>query len=325
LTSVIYLFAGHTVSSAFVLLGLPVAPAVCGLADFRVVIEDAGDSLAAETTWQHRWRDPFGNISLSFARCGDSLVLHFPDAAKVTASPDGTVAVSRAPRASDETLCHVLLDQVLPRLLAHRGHLVVHAAAVVDDDRHGIAIIGDSGRGKSTLSAALAASGCRLLSDDCLLLELDERAVHAIPSYPGLRLLPDSLTALYGETPPDTSPVAHYTDKRRLARTDNRKPQPSTVTAMLLLQPPVDSAEIRIDPLSPQQACIELVRNAFQLDLGDMQRASKLLAQAAEITRRVPVFSIAYPRHYAALPNVTEQIRTLISTIAARPPDPDRM
>ena len=90
------------------------------------------------------------------------------------------------------------------------------------------------------------------------------------------------------------------------------------MTAILLLQPPANNTEIRIDSLPAQQACIELVRNTFQLDLGDMTRAGKLLAQTAEITRRVPVFSIAYPHHYAALPDVIERIRTLVSTVATK-------
>ena len=312
-----YRFAGFSLSSPLLLHALPIVPAGSARADFRIVVDDEASSSCNDVIWRHHWRDPSGAISLSFAYGGSDAILHFPDVAKVTASADGTISLTRAHGTSDETLCHILIDQVLPRLLAQRGSLVVHGAAAIIDDKSGIALVGETGHGKSTLSAALAKTGVRLLTDDCFLLESDDAGVRAVPTYPGLRLLPDSLAALYGEHIPETSPVAHYTEKRRLAPAEHADPPHSSapITAILALQAPSASPEICVTPLQPQQACIELVRNTFQLDLTDMPRVGKLVARAAQVTTHIPVFALSYPRDFTLLPEVVRKILELASTI----------
>ncbi len=72
--------------------------------------------------------------------------------------------------------------------------------------------------------------------------------------------------------------------------------------------------EIRIAPLRPQLACIELMRNTFQLDPTDMTRAQEVIARIAQVKNQVPVFTLSYPRDYAVLPAVVEAIRELCSS-----------
>ena len=60
-----------------------------------------------------------------------------------------------------------------------------------------LVILGDSGMGKSTLASAFACSGADVLSDDGVLLDFTPPRVRAVPGYPGLRLWPDSLGALF--------------------------------------------------------------------------------------------------------------------------------
>ncbi len=169
----IYTFAGHTVSSFLTLPALPTASETAVCADLRILIGDEIRPSDAEPEWRHQWFDSEENVTLSLAYRGDDAVLCFPDVAEITFTPDSTITVARAQDASDETLCHILIDQVLPRLLAHRGNLIVHGAALVMDDEHSIALVGETGYGKSTLSAAFAKSGARLLTDDCFLLKYD--------------------------------------------------------------------------------------------------------------------------------------------------------
>ena len=54
-----------------------------------------------------------------------------------------------------------------------------------------------------------------------------------------------------------------------------------------------------------------VLRNSFQLDLSDQANVARLLQQAADLARHVPVFALHYPRDYARLPAVLEYLRTL--------------
>jgi hypothetical protein len=64
-----------------------------------------------------------------------------------------------------------LLQAVMPKILALRGHLVIHAAAVALNDDV-IAFTGLSGAGKTTTARALARRGGRILCEDKLFLRV---------------------------------------------------------------------------------------------------------------------------------------------------------
>lgn len=67
----------------------------------------------------------------------------------------------------------MLVGTVLALLLVLRGSLVLHASAVAVAGG-ALAFTGQSGRGKSTVAALCAAAGAAVVSDDVLLVELDE-------------------------------------------------------------------------------------------------------------------------------------------------------
>ncbi|HKS96499.1 MAG TPA: hypothetical protein VJV74_10250, partial [Terriglobia bacterium] len=115
-----------------------------------------------------------------------------------------------------DTVRHLFLDQVFPLLLSKRGRLVLHASAVLIPGG-AIAFLGETGQGKSTLASSFSQRGFPFLTDDCLLLEEKGGQLVGIPSYPGLRLWPKTVAALFAEEPP-VSRVAHYTTKKRLGR-----------------------------------------------------------------------------------------------------------
>ena len=122
-------------------------------------------------------------------------LLRFPELADFIVEGNN-ISCHPRPGCREESLRHLLLDQVIPRVWAHTGHLVLHASAVKLPDGRVIAFLGESGWGKSTLVAALQGADCQLISDDCIHLASCEEGVRLTPSYVGLRLNEDSIKAL---------------------------------------------------------------------------------------------------------------------------------
>ena len=160
----------------------------------HVALSDNAVIPAATTPdWQHGFVDPQGNIAFRCLRIDRDFYFDFPGIGQARLTPDDRILIWQDNAASIESIRHVLLDQVLPRLLAQRGHLVLHGSAVRTPNNQVLVILGDSGMGKSTLASAFACSGADVLSDDGVLLDFTPPRIRAVPGYPGLRLWPDSL------------------------------------------------------------------------------------------------------------------------------------
>jgi len=263
--------------------------------------------------WFHHWRLPDGQIWLSFAKPGSDYLLRFPDLADFIVSVDGKdIRCYPSPGTPIDTMRHLLLDQVIPLLLPMRGRPVLHASAVVSP-WGAIAFIGTTGQGKSTLAGSLCQKGFPLLTDDYLLLEEKEGTLFGIPSYPGLRMWPDTLSALFGQQPV-LFRVAHYTEKKRMGL-DNGPlpfcPDPVPLSRVYVLVPHEemgDKRAITITPFSPRDAFMELVQSSYRLDITDRKRLREEFESLARWAA-LPLFcSLAFPRRLNLLPQVKEAI-----------------
>jgi hypothetical protein len=90
-----------------------------------------------------------------------------------------------------------LLGPVFGFVLRLRGLTALHASAAVING-YAVAFVGGGGAGKSTIVAALARAGHRVLSDDIAVLEEVSGTFRIKPAYPQIRLWPDSVNILFG-------------------------------------------------------------------------------------------------------------------------------
>jgi len=303
---VLYRFADLVLRSEVPLPALPMV--FSGPAECRVRVGPPGRPGAGHSRWDHHWRSSAGAVVLSCSRDGDAYRLGVPELATFLIE-DGGRAITCRPHDTlpPGTLEHLLIDQVLPRVLTHRGRLVIHAGCVATP-RGAIAFLGDSGAGKSTLCAAFARGGYPLLGDDGIVVGPASAAgFEAIATYPGLRLLPDALDRLFDERARVT-PVAHYTAKRRLDRDRadlNLAAGPKPLQALYVLDA---GREIGIAPLAERDAFIALVRASFQLHLDDRERSRGLFERIGALLDAVPVRRLSYPRDLSRLGAVREAL-----------------
>jgi hypothetical protein len=293
---VLYRFADLVLQSELALTSLPAA--VSGRPECVVTGKAPERGSANAERWDHHWRSPDGSVLLSCARDGDAYRLAMPGLATfLIDAGGGTITCLPHETLPMGTLEHLLIDQVLPRVLTHRGRLVIHAGCVATP--HGaIGFLGDSGAGKSTLCAEFARSGFPLLGDDGILVRSAAASgFEALATYPGLRLLPDPLAHLFDDQA-GTAPVAHYTEKRRLDGDSGGFTLATGAEPLRALYLLGAGPTIEIAPLPKREAFMALVAASFQLHLDDQERSREHFERLGTLLDAIPVRRLYYPREW---------------------------
>jgi hypothetical protein len=141
----------------------------------------------AHFRWSHHWFSPDGKKLLSYCLHDCKHWLQFLGLADFLISADAKkISCYPLSEVPEETIRHLLLDQVLPRCLAHQGKVLLHASAVRLEQGL-LLFIGESGAGKSTLAGNFHQFGMPAVSDDCVWLRESKVEIEAVPTYGGLR------------------------------------------------------------------------------------------------------------------------------------------
>jgi hypothetical protein len=294
-------------------VALPELPVATGDPSYTFELSNAGRT-PSRPLWFHHWQQPGDRRWLSFARTAGGYLLRFPSLVDFEVSreeADGVPWRVRAcpqPGVPPETVRHLLLDQVWPLVLSGAGRLVMHASAVVLPDGRAVAFAGAAGAGKSSLAAWMAMAGCRVVSDDCLVVEESEQRWRCVPSYPGLRLWPDTIERL-APGAGGTSDVAHYTDKQRV--TGDALPfasDPASLAAVFLLRPLHAGDKAAMVRLDGAAVIMELVPFTYILDCEARDQLERSFAQLAALTAAVPVLRLDVPHAVSRLAEVSELV-----------------
>jgi energy-coupling factor transporter ATP-binding protein EcfA2 len=266
-----------------------------------------------QPVWFHHWQEPGGSICISCAKLDYSYLLRFPGLVDfIIPHSCQSILYFPEPDVAPETIRHLLLDQVVPRILGHQGRLVLHASAVQFSNGKVAAFLGESGAGKSTLASVLHQRGMHLITDDCLLLELTETTVTAIPNYYGVRLFGDSVEAIFGKQSED-SPVAHYSSKKRISLSPEKTIKmntPTIVDALFLLNEPASIVnDIRIETISGSAELMKIIGQTFLLDVSNklvMKKQFKDIGQIVETG--LDIYNLSFPRQHELLPQLCSRV-----------------
>jgi hypothetical protein len=311
-----YAFHGGTLASTFALPELRPASGghpVCS-------VDRAADGPDGPCDWFHTWRLD-GRTCLAFGRRADGYLLRVPRMADFVVSANGRRVRCHARRSlPGATFRHLLLDQVLPLALSRLGRLVLHASAVHVPGLGAIAFVGRAGRGKSTIAAALAADGCPLVTDDCLVVHpgAGNAPPLVFPAYPGVRLWQDAAEAL-GVRRSAGAAVAHYTSKRRV-RHDGlaSRTRASPLRAVFILTgryragPPC-----RAGVLGARDRFMAVMRYLYLLDVADSRQLTRAFLDVASLVDRVPILKLQVVDDRHRLDELARSIRMLHPRSAA--------
>jgi len=256
----------------------------------------------------HEWVFPDGTVWTQFYRTADGYLLRFPDLADFQVTRDGLAVICwPAPGVPELSVQHLYLNQVLPLALGRQGKLVFHASAV-EIDGVAVAFLGESGRGKSTLTASFATGGSRFLTDDGLVVEAFDGEWRVVPSHPSIRLWEDSEEALVGAGARKAPPVSYTSKARILAGNDFvfcDVPRPLRRAYFLGAG---DAAETTFTRLQPGEALIELVRHSFLLDIEEREMLAAHFDELSRLASRPIYYRLDYPRRFDALTRLRKTI-----------------
>jgi len=247
------------------------------------------------------WITPDGDVAAEFRRIPGGYSARFPGQADfeisletmhVRGTPDeGT------PLATLETLYRNAIQPVIGN---HLGGLHLHGSAVASP-HGGIAFLGLSRSGKTTLAGAFARAGHPFLTEDVLTLNPQDTAYMVQPQRPVLRLFHDSAAFLLGREPDwdDDESKNELGGGGALPFADQPAP-----LGMICLLGPGTSDTVTLTRLGEAEALTQLFRHAFVLDVEDRQRLRGHFGRLGELAARVPCHMLDYPRSYAQLPKV---------------------
>ncbi|NNL94737.1 MAG: hypothetical protein HKO64_03870 [Xanthomonadales bacterium] len=281
----------------------------CGKPVFEVRTRDlegfdpSGFELAFE------WRDEHDRQVCRCERRDGEYLFVFPHHAAFHIAKGSIITCMQDADGTEVMMRHLLLNQVIPRYLASRGHFLLHASALTLQSGRSVAIIGRSGHGKSTLAAAFHGRGASIISDDCIQISLANGQIQAHGGLHGVRLLPDMKQALFRQD----SPFARYSpwsEKQQLLlhdETNGPSDQHCQLDALYLLNDPhIEPAEhVELRELPATQAVVALMHCAFNLDPGDAAAREANLAHASDVINTgLPVLELSFPRQLERLPEL---------------------
>ncbi len=311
-----YRIFNTTFSCDFPLPGLP--PATVSQAPLAVKLAAAAQFDLDGFERKFIWFNVHGKPTCWCERRGRDHLFVFPGFASYHVSADDVISCLPAPDASMLMLQHLLLNQIIPRYLATNGCLVLHASAVTLGSGPTIAFLGNSGFGKSTLAASFHRHGAILIDDDCIMLDPCARGATVVGGYPGIRLFPDSMHAVFSETA-GFSAYSPYSDKQQMLlqnEAGGAALTPRSLDALFLLADPHVgelARTVQITPLSGPQMMMEMTGCAFSLDPTD----KPLIVQnfrhiGATITPRLGMYKLGYPRDHKYLSAVRESVASYL-------------
>lgn len=193
-----------------------------------------------------------------------SICLTYHDGIRFTVNRAGTVVDIVVPEdVETPALLPALLGPIMGVAMRQRGQVCLHGSAVALG-RHAVALVGDSGSGKSTTVAAFARRGNAVLSDDVLPVRQSDGGWLAVPAYPKLRLWPESAQALMGSADA-LPPMMPGWSKRALDLAEHGmrfQSEPLPLAAIYFLGPRQPAGPTFSD-VPPADAMMRLVSDSF--------------------------------------------------------------
>jgi len=213
------------------------------------------------------------------------------------------ILIDPAPGVEEGSLRLFLLGNVLGTLAFLRGFLVLHGSAVAVTGR-GVAFLGHSGEGKSTMAAAFSGQ-YPLLADDVLVVRTDEAVPLICPAFPHLKLHSETAASL-GFDPEKSAPGSPLEEKTTPRVPEGFSVEPLPLKRVCLLE---KGDAIELIPLGRPEAVIALLRYTYTLrSLIAKVNQRQHFQHSARLAQEVPFRRLIRPHDLKDLPEIVRMV-----------------
>ena len=261
----------------------------------RILAEPATGSITPELPSDVRtvFCVPVGKkiITIGGVDASGRWMLRWSGVLEVRLDPMATTMIARPDPDADPAFLPILLGaSALAFALTVRQHLVLHASCVAINGA-AVAVVADSGGGKSTLSALLCAAGASFVSDDVLRVDLTpDPVIHRGSREMRLRLGSAEVAELLARFPQRTT-----ADERMAVRVDstNEATLPLRRIVLPVLHPTLEAAYS--EPVPPTEALFLLLSKLRVPGVLDGKFHESQFTQLADLVGRVEVVRLHLP------------------------------
>ncbi|MCR2807408.1 hypothetical protein [Paenibacillus soyae] len=271
----------------------------------------AADVIVREGSVPVTFPGPPGENSFVVERPG-SFAYRIKEIASYLIQDGREVIVEKDERSVDHAFSSFFSGTCIGALLLQRGKLPIHGSALLIDGK-GIIVTGQSGAGKSTVTASLNKLGYEFLADDIAALELEDTEGATIyPGFPIQRLWRDTATRIFGgvetfERIPGIRDKFNIPIPPEQFVTSNRK-----LHALFELLP-ADCAAVEVEELRGAEKITRVINNTYWYDLVNVMGLREWhFAQCARIANQIRVFRVRRPLHGFT---TDEQIRGMLEAL----------
>jgi hypothetical protein len=236
-------------------------------------------------------------------------VIDIPDCVRIGLTGGRDIMVDSAPGASLPEIQTWLLGPGLGVICHQRAVLPLHACAI-RTGKGGLAIVGNSGAGKSTTATALVQRGHRLLGDDVLVVDPDTGL--AQPCFPVVKLWDSSRSAL-DISQEGQQPVGRKAGKWHVPMLAAFDPVPRPLSAIVHLRPDPTARRPVLTRWPRPHAAAVLDAMTYRAYLADaLHGRGHVLSAATRLAAHVPVWELVRTADFADLGEMLDMLEGLV-------------
>ena len=167
------------------------------------------------------------------------------------------------------------------------------------------------------MAASLYARGHSVLADDLVVLDpKDDGSVMLFPTFPELKLFPESLVAALGDNPDGLPKLVSGLDKRARSAPNGFSTDPIPLKAIYL---PENDPVLRLELISPRERITHLIRESYGARIFSHwlkgEKASAHLRRCAEVANRVPIYWLKRPRDLDSLGDAAKLVEDNVRSL----------